>query len=85
MLNCNINCKQHTADLALIASRFSQALLQESFTSKWWLSSKVKAWGFTKNKLLKLVISMPIDFLFAGTNLNIIIQKKASEKCTFHG
>jgi len=29
LLKCNIGCKKHTADLARIASRFSQALLQE--------------------------------------------------------
>ena len=29
LLKCNIGCKKHAADLALIASRFSQALLQE--------------------------------------------------------
>jgi len=48
-MNCSIGCKKHTADLAIIASRFSQ----ESFTSKRWLSSKVEAWNFTKNKLFK--------------------------------
>jgi len=26
-----------------------------------------------------------MDFVFAGLNLNIIILKKAAEKCTFHG
>jgi len=31
---------------------------------------------FTKNKLLKLVSSMKADFIFAGLNLNIIIQKR---------
>jgi len=31
--------------------RFSQALLHESFTRKWWLSSKIEAWNFTENKL----------------------------------
>jgi len=39
--------KKHTADLALIASRFSEALLQDSLTSKRWLSSKVEALTFT--------------------------------------
>ena len=29
LLKYNIGCKKHTADLALIASRFSQALLQD--------------------------------------------------------
>jgi len=33
---------------------------------KWWLSSTVEAWKFTKNKLLTLVNSMKVDFLFAG-------------------
>jgi len=31
--------------------RFSQALLHESFTSKWWLSFKIETWKFIKNKL----------------------------------
>jgi len=35
LFNFNIGCKRHTAELALIASRFSQALSQESFTIKW--------------------------------------------------
>jgi len=29
LFKCNVGCKKHTADLALIASRFSQALLQD--------------------------------------------------------
>jgi len=57
--------KKHSADLALTASRFSQALSQESFTSKCWLSSNVETWNFTKNKLLKLVNSMKADLLYA--------------------
>jgi len=28
---------------------------------------------------------MKTDFVFTGLNLNIIIQKKAPERCTFHG
>jgi len=28
---------------------------------------------------------MKTDFVFAGLNLNIIIQKKAPERCTFYG
>jgi len=28
----------------------SQGLLRESFTSKWWLSSKVEAWNFVKSE-----------------------------------
>jgi len=80
LLNCNIGWKKHTADLALITSRFSQTLLQESFTSDRWLSFKVETWRFTKNKLLKLVNSMKVDFLFAGLNLNRIIQKKKCQK-----
>jgi len=71
LLNCNIGCKKHTAHLALTALRFTQTLLQESVMSKWWLSSREKAWDFAKNKILKLVNSMKIDFLFAGLNLNI--------------
>jgi len=42
LLNYNIGWKKHTADLALIATGFSQGLLQEIFMSKWWLSSKIK-------------------------------------------
>jgi len=37
------------------ASRFSQALLHDSFTSKWWLSFKIETWNFIKNKLLKFI------------------------------
>ena len=33
-------------------SRFSQALLHESFTNKLWLSFKIETWNFIKNKLL---------------------------------
>jgi len=28
----------------------SQGLLGESFTSKWWLSSKVEAWNFSESE-----------------------------------
>jgi len=28
---------------------------------------------------------MKMEFLFSGLNLNVIIQKKAPEKCTFSG
>jgi len=35
LLNCNIAWKKHTADLALVASRNSHALQQETFSSKW--------------------------------------------------
>jgi len=52
-------------------------LLQESSTSKWWLSSKVEAPNFTTNKLFKLVNLIKMIFLFLGLNLNIIIQKYA--------
>ena len=40
LLNCTIGWKKRTADLALIATRFSHGLLQEIFMSKWWLSFK---------------------------------------------
>ena len=70
----------YTADLALIASRLSQALLQESFTSIWWLSFKVETWKFTKNKLLNLVSSRKTKFPFAGLNVKRIIQKKKCQK-----
>jgi len=33
-------------------TRSSQALLHESFTSKWWLSFKIETWNFIKYKLL---------------------------------
>jgi len=54
LLNCTIGCWRYTADLAFIASRLSRAILQESITSKWWLSSKLRAGNFNK-KLFKLV------------------------------
>jgi len=34
---------------------------------------------------LALVNSMKIEILFAGLNLNMIIQKKTPEKWTFYG
>ena len=37
----------------LAASRYSQELLQESLTRKWWLWSEVAAWNFTKSKFYK--------------------------------
>ena len=57
--NWNIGCKKHTANLALKLSRFSSSVLHERFISKWWLSSKIETWKFTKNKLVN---SMKIDF-----------------------
>jgi len=72
--------KKHTADLALIASRYLQTLSQENFTSKWWLSFKLETWKYAKNKLLKLVDSMKADFLFAGLNPNRVIQIKKCQK-----
>jgi len=62
---------------------FTTAFAKQRFTRKWRLSSKVKAWNFTKNKLLKLVSSMKADFIFVGVNVNIIIQKKTPEKAHF--
>ena len=44
-------------------SRFSQALLHESFMSKWWLSFKIETWNFIKNELLKFFNSTKIDYL----------------------
>jgi len=81
LLNRNISCKNHTAEILLAAPRFSQALLQEPFTSKWWFSSKLEPRKFIlKTHFLKLVNSKKMDFLFSGLDLNIIIQKKAPEK-----
>jgi len=40
-----------TANLALIALRFSQTLSQENFTRKGMLSFKAETWKFNKNKL----------------------------------
>jgi len=53
--------------------RFSQALLHESFTSKWWLSFKIETWNFIKKKLLKFFNSTRMDCVFAGLNLNILL------------
>jgi len=58
-------------------SRFSQGLLHESFTSKWWLSFKIETWNFIKNKLLKFFNSTKMDCVFAGLNLNILFKKSA--------
>jgi len=62
LLNSNIGCKKHTGNLALKRLRFSSSVLHERFISKWWLSSKIETWKFTRNKLEKLVNSMKIDF-----------------------
>jgi len=62
LLNWNIGCKKHTVNLDLKPSRFSSSVLHERFISKWWLSSKIETWKFTKNELEKLVNSMKIDF-----------------------
>jgi len=53
-------------------SRFSQTLLHESFTSKWWLLLKIETWIFIKNKLFKFFNSTKMDYVFAGLNLNIL-------------
>jgi len=42
-------------------ARFSQALLHESFTSKWWLSFKIEAWNFIEDELLKFFSPTKID------------------------
>ena len=47
---------------------------------KWWLSFEEETWKFAKNKLLKLANSRKTDYLFAGLNLNRIIQKKKRQK-----
>jgi len=80
LLNGNIGCKKHAADLAFIAPGFSQALFQESLARKWWLLSEVEAWNFSKNKFSKLVNSVQTGVLIAGLNLNIIIQNKKLQK-----
>ena len=75
LLNWNIGCTKHTVDLYCTESiQIATSAFQESFTSKQWLSSKVEAWNYTKNKLLKLVDLIKIKFIFAGLNLNVIIQ-----------
>jgi len=57
-------------------SRFSQALLHESFSSKWWLSFKIETWNFIK-KTLKIFQFNEMDYVFAGLNLNIVFKKTA--------
>jgi len=88
LINCNIDCKKHTTDLALIASSLSQAVWQGNCTRKWWFSTKMKHWNFSENKLLTLINLMKMDFLLVGLNLNIIIQKKSARKmhvlCMIH-
>jgi len=54
LLNSNIGWKKHSGDVALIASRFSQSISQESFISKWWFSSKVEAWNFFQKLTFKI-------------------------------
>jgi len=43
---------------------FHKRFYSESFTSKWWLSSKVETWNLTKYKLFKLANSMKMVFIF---------------------
>jgi len=57
-------------------SRFSQALLHESFSSKWWLSFKTETWNFIK-KTFKIFQFNEMDYVFAGLNLNILFKKSA--------
>jgi len=45
----------------------------------------MEAWNCTTNKLEKLVNSMKMGVIFASLILNIIIQTKAPENCTFYG
>jgi len=66
-------------------SRFSQALLHESFTNKWWLSFKIEAWKCIKNKPLKFFNSTKMNYVFASLKSEHIIFKKAPEKSTFRG
>jgi len=40
---------------------FHKRSYMKLFTSKWWLSSKIEAWNFTKNKLSKFVNSTKMD------------------------
>jgi len=72
LLNCNIACNKQTTDVALTASRFSHAFLQENFTSKRWFWFRVEARNFTKNKLLEVVNLTKINFVFAGLTPNWI-------------
>jgi len=58
-------------------SRFSQALLHEGFTSKWWLSFEIETWNFIKNNLLKFFNSTKMDYVFVGLNLNLLLKKSA--------
>jgi len=51
--------------------------LQKLFTNRGWLSSKIKACNFAK-KLLKLVNSVKVDFIF-GFNLKNIDVLENSE------
>jgi len=63
-------------------SRYSQALLHERFTNKWWLSLKIETWNFIKNKLLQFKEN---GRCICRLKCEHIIKKRAPEKCTFHG
>jgi len=54
--------------------------LHESFTIKWWLSSKTEGWNFAKNKLKKFVNSMKMEFTFASLILNVINYSEESTR-----
>jgi len=64
-------------------SRFSQALLHEGFTSKWWRSFKIETWNVIKNNLLKFFSSTKMDNVFVGLNLNLLFKKKRQKKAPF--
>jgi len=68
-------CRSCTHSIEIITNVFAR-----KFYAQRMLSFKVKTWKFAKNKLLKLVDSIKEDFLFAGLNLNIIIQKNCQKK-----
>ena len=84
LCNCSIGYKRRTVNVALIASMFSQVLLQENFQANGGFHPKQKLGTSTKSKLLEFVNSMKLVFLFSGLNLNTIVQDKTPDKCTFY-
>jgi len=66
LLSCNVGLKKNTADLALIATRVSQGLLQKNFYEQMVAFIQNKTWNFTEYKLLNLSIQFKTEFLFSG-------------------
>ena len=64
-------------------SRFLQALLHESFTSKWWFLFKIETSNFIENELLKFFNSTKINLCICRLKSEHIISKKPQKNAIF--